>query len=465
MEIQNGTHAVVIGGSMAGMLAARVLSDHFDHVTIIERDELTNTDDYRRGVPQARHLHTLLARGQNILEDFFPGITRQMVDYGAPEASWGENVYSYTVGGWIPVKDYGVYTNTIGRTGIEMLVRRRIGDINNITTRSQQEVTRLLCDGDTITGVEIQSRRDKSTNTLTADLIVDASGRRSNAPGWLQDLGYDAPEETIIDAHTGYATRWYEIPADLELVALLVQARPGEGLYRGGAFLCSDDQHMVVTLLGANGDYPPTDEADFIAFAKSLPTTQLYEIIKDAKPVSQIYGYRGLRNQMRHYEKLNRRPENFLITGDAAIAFNPIYGQGMSSAAMEAEVLHQLLRETDRHDYTGLAARFQKAIVVETAGAWLVSTSEDMRYPDVEGAKPSLQDRFAHRYFDLVAQAMPHDKVVTGKFIEVLNILQSPMALFRPDIVVRVLAANLLHRNKPVPQPPRLKPQLQTGQS
>jgi hypothetical protein len=236
-----------------------------------------------------------------------------------------------------------------------------------------------------------------------------------------------------------------------------VQTRFKEGLYRGGGLLAVEGNRWVVTLLGANGDYPPTDAAGFIEFARSLATPAIYEAIKDAKPISPIYGYRRLENRMRHYERLARRPENFIVMGDAAIALNPIYGQGMTVAGLETLELQKLLRRYDMRHLDGFAAAFQKRLPKVTADAWIMATGEDRRYPDVEGPKPDFITRFSNQYFDWLSMAMPHDNAVTMAFFEAMCLLKpAKRAVLHPRVVLGVMWHNLFDREQKCPAPVRL---------
>lgn len=449
------SHAIVIGGSIAGLFAARVLADRFDRVTVIERDELPQGAEYRPGVPQAHHLHVLLVKGQEVAEELFPGFSQDMLDAGCERGEWGDVNQFLCTGGWTPRFNSGIFGNIGGRVTVEWLVRRRVEALSNVQFLTGREVECLLADEtkSTITGVQVQVRADKSAETHLADLVVDASGRRSKAPEWLAALGYEPPQTTLINAHTGYATRWFKkSPSlELELKAVLVQPRPAEKLYRGAAYMVTENDQIVVTLLGANQDYPPTDEVGFLEFARSLPSPVIYDLVRQAEPISPIYGYRKLENQERHYERLSRRPENFIVTGDAAVALNPIYGQGMTSAAIEALALRDLLQTAKPRDLQGFAAKFQRRLHKVTRGAWLMSTAEDMRYPDVEGGKAGPMLTMIHRYFDMVALAMPHDTVVTKAFIEAMAMLKPPAAaLMRPTIMLRVYRHALFgHRGQP----------------
>jgi 2-polyprenyl-6-methoxyphenol hydroxylase-like FAD-dependent oxidoreductase len=453
------TQAIVIGGSIAGLLAARVLSEYFDQVTIIERDSLPADDAYRPGTPQARHLHTMLIRGEQILCRLFPGFEVDLQRAGAIQARWGLDNRFCTTGGWTPHFDSGYRSFILSRARLEVLVRARVSGLPQVRFLTETDVTGLLASPDKrqVTGVSIRSRVSQAEDQLPAQLVVDASGRNSKASLWLTRLGYPAPEETLIDAHCGYATRWYKRPDHVPMSVLGVQARPAAGLMRGGGLMPVEDQQVVVTLLGGAGDYPPTDEAGFNAYAQSLADPALYEAIQQLTPISPITGYRRLQNRRLHYERLTRQPEHFLVMGDAAAALNPIYGQGMTKAAMEAEVLQSLLRERDVTNLAGLAARFQRKQASVMKGAWMMATGEDMRFPGVEGSKPWLGDRIGHAYMDWVAQAMPSSPLVTKHFFEVMTLLRPAVSMMRPATLVRVIWHNLRvigrGRNTPTLQP------------
>lgn len=440
-------HAVVMGASITGLLAARVLSDTFERVTVIERDRLPESGDFRGGVPQSRHLHTLLIRGQQILDELLPGFSDDLAAAGAPEVEWGVNHLYLTPAGLAQAAPTGLKSNLVTRAELEWLVRRRVMSLPNVRFVSETDVSGLITSADhrDVMGVYIKRRGEQHTTQMLASLVVDASGRKSKLPDWLRELGYDAPSETVVNAHTGYATRWYAIPEQgPHDWAIVLQTRPAQGLYRGGGLMRMEGGRWVVTLLGANGDYPPTDEQGFLEYARSLASPMLYEAIKDAEPITPIYGYRKLENVARHYERLSRRPENLIVMGDAAIALNPIYGQGMSKSAMEALLLRDLLLRT--RSLRGFAARFQKRLPRVSAGAWMMATGEDMRYPAVEGALPSPVMRISHAYLDLVIAAIASEAAIGRAFVQVMNLMKGPTHMLRPDIAAQVFAAALRRR-------------------
>lgn len=453
MNTQNTTHAIIIGGSMAGLLAARVLSDHFDRVTILERDRVPESAEFRNGVPQARHLHTLLAQGQFLMEGLFPGLTAELNTLGAPQLQWGLNSATMTAGGWVKRFDSGITSNVCSRVSLEWLVRQRVKQIANVTILTEQDVDGMLQENSQIVGVNVMSRRDKSTQTLYANLIVDASGRESKMPEWLQTLGYDAPQETIVNANLGYATRWYRIPenVDFDWMTLTILPNLKKGYTRGAGAFIVEDNEMVITLAGTNEDYPPTEEAAFLAFANSLQSPAIADIIPQLEPITPIYGYRRTANRQRHYERLSRLPENFIVVGDAVCAFNPVYGQGMTVATMEALELDKLLKAYDVRNLKGFAGKFQKTLAKTVKNTWLMATGEDLRYPKTIGTKPSAFDRIVQKYVDQVLFVLPHDDVIALAFMEVMNLMKAPASLLYPRIALRVLRHSLFGHGKAQP--------------
>lgn len=441
--------AVVIGGSMAGLLAARVLSDHFEQVTLIERDAFPEGPEFRKGVPQSRHLHVLLARGRQIAERLFPGIGSDLLAAGAEPVDIAESGYWLTPAGLAPRFRSGFAMLTCSRNLIEWAVRRRVGRLDNVCFLERTAVTGLLpTPGNRIAGIRMRPRNEKAApeQTLRADLIVDASGRGSKAPRWLSDLGHQPPQETTINAHPGYATRIYqrprELPGDWKIVFL--QAAPPE--YRRGGYLFPvEGGRWVCSLVGLGGDYAPTDEADFLEFARSLRSPILHDAIKDLEPASPIYGYREVANRRLHYGSLQHRPSNFLVTGDAACSFNPVYGQGMSAAAIDAEVLESCLAQTGNG--ARLSATFQKRLAKATDAPWMLATGEDLRVNETEGRTPGLSTRLLHGYMDRVLALSMEDLAVRRTFLEVFGMTRQPSALFDVSIVAKALRQSFRREN------------------
>jgi len=442
-------HALVIGGSMAGLLTARVLSERFERVTIVERDHFPEGPTFRKGVPQSRHLHVFMMRGRMISDRLFPGLNEELEEAGAVSVDSANDFEWLTPAGFAPRFPSGLPVLMCSRELLEWTIRARVAALPRVSFLEKTEVTGLLPtpDGKGIAAVEIRSRAAKDDvesqgPLLRADLVVDASGRNSNASKWLEALGYAPPEETYVNSHLGYASRTYRHPErfDRDWKGLNAQAAPPE-FTRGGVLLPLEGNRWMVTLSGVGGDYPPTDEAGFMDFARSLRTPLLYEAIRDAEPLGGISGYRDTENRRRHYEKLSRQPNNFLVTGDAACAFNPVYAQGMTTAALGAETLEACLREQRAADgnYAGLSKRFQKKLAKVNSASWLLATGEDFRARGVEGGRATFATRLTHRYMDRVLALSLRDTDVRQAFLEVFHMLKPPTALFGPSIVAKVL--------------------------
>ena len=459
-----GEEAVVIGGSMAGLLAARALADHFPRVTIIERDTLPDGPAFRKGVPQSRHLHVLLARGRAVLGQLFPDIDEELLAAGAVPVEWPRDVLWLTPRGWCERFTTDIEILCASRELLEWSVRRRVAALDPVRFLQGHEVTGLVASPDKrkVTGVRLRARPTAGevdpVETLAAALVVDASGRLSHAPDWLAELGYERPAETRINPFLGYASRFYAMPADARTEGriLYLQGEPKRNS-RSGALFQVEGNRWIVTVAGVGRDYPPTDEAGFLAFARSLRSPLIYEAIKDAEPLGPIHGYQRTENQRRFYEKLARRPERFLVTGDALCAFNPIYGQGMTAAAHGALVLDRLLRERGG-ELTGLPQRFERELMTMNAAAWLMATGEDLRYPTTEGGQRNLQTRLTHRYLDRVIGAATRDRRVNLAFSNVLQLVAPPTDLFKPAVLVPALLHGGAGPVDRLPAPPHISP-------
>ncbi len=434
--------AVVIGGSMAGLLAARALSGQLNRVTLIERDRFPEGPTFRAGVPQFRHAHVLLGQGLAILERLFPGITAELRTAGAEPVEWPRDVLWLTSAGWSRRFRSDRTLLCASRELIEYAVRRRVLALPNVVVRQRSEAVSLLADGGSAAGLRLRDRETATESELQANLVVDASGRDSHATAWLEELGFGQTTESRIDPLLGYASRVYAPPAGHAADWKLMLLQPDVTCGRGGLLLPIEGGRWIVTLAGLGRDYPPTDDEGFLAFARSLRSPSLYEAIKDATPLTPIHGYRRTENQRRYFERLPRWPEGFIVLGDAACAFNPVYGQGMTVAAVEALLLARKLSEQRRRpdgNLTGFAKRFQSLVAQKDADVWLLATSEDLRYPTTEGAKADLKTRFLHRYFDRLVRVSTANATVSKAFVDVLQLEASPASLFLPRVLLPVL--------------------------
>ena len=447
-----GRHAVVLGGSLAGLLAARVLSDHFEEVTLIERDLYPETTEVRRGIPQANHVHGLLLRGRQVLEDLFPGLQDEMIAAGVPLVDMANEIAWYTRAGWGIRFPSEMKVLAFTRPVLDLHVRRRLSSNPHVKIMDNTDVLRLIpgADKKRLAGVLICPRSSKSdrrvARELRADLVIDTTGRGSRAPRWLNDLGYVIPEETVVDAHLGYASRLYRIPDDFQRdwKCAYVQSAPPKR-NRGAILFEVEGNRWLVTLTGGARDYPPSDEVGFLDFARSLPVSIIYDAMRAAEPITPIKTYRGTENRLRHFDRAKDLPENFLLLGDAVCAFNPVYGQGMTTAALGALTLRNILLADA--SVRGLSRRFQKRLGKVNKAPWLLATGEDYRYPETSGHGATLMTKFMHRYMNHVIELATKSVAVRHVLLRAFSMLVPPTALFHPRISFRVLYRMLVYEN------------------
>ena len=449
VSITDSNSAIVIGGSITGLVAARILLEHFDKVTILERDRLPEQPEFRQGVPQSLHVHALLAKGKEVLEQLFPGLGNELVAHGALETDVVADWRYLFANGWAPEFHSGITLITCSRNLLENCIRQRLSEYQKLEFLEAHQAIGLLLGDDhqSITGVKLRSQGDQ-VSSLSARLVVDASGRNSRTPQWLENLGYPKPQETVINSFLGYASRWYQKAPEFTASwkGVILTAKP-QDYRRSGVLYPVEDDTWIVTLAGIGKDYPLTDEADFLEFARSLRSSEIYETIKNAQPISPIYAYRRTENRFRHYEKLKQFPENLIVMGDAACSFNPVYGQGITVATLAgltlADCLQQQKIEQTSHNFVGLSRRFQKHLAKVNEVPWLMATSDDLRWSTTIGAKPDLKMRLMHKYIEKVIHCACYDNYVYQTFMEVAHMLEQPTALFSPKVLFKVLSEEL----------------------
>lgn len=470
------TRAVVIGASVAGLLAARVLADTVDEVVLVERDELPDGALPRPGVPHAVHAHILLRRGYLELMRLYPAFDRHLAEAGAVPVDLTRDGVYITPGGEAPRFTSSLRSRAASRVLFEAVLRELTLQRSNVRVLGGHEVLGLIGDAAGVRGVRVRRRatptspektrapeapqtREESgvpeapeaaevtgagVEELSAWLVVDASGRNSRTPALLREIGGPALDESVVDASLRYATRIYRVPQRrLDWKILLVRDRPPMGTRGGGVFPLEGDR-WVVTLGGAGADHPPTDEAGYLEFSRTLISSRLFEAIRDAEPLTPIRGWARTANRWRHVEKVEHWPAGFALLGDSLCALNPVYGQGMSVAAMEARVLDEWLGSP------AVASAMQAARPPDTAGLvrslartarlpWFMATAEDAVVPGVQGAPhPGFLGRLAGRYLDEIHLNAARDRQTLRRFTEVSQLVRPPIALLDPVVVWRV---------------------------
>jgi 2-polyprenyl-6-methoxyphenol hydroxylase-like FAD-dependent oxidoreductase len=433
-----GHRAAVIGGSMAGLLAARVLSDHFADVVLLERDVFPGDASDRKGVPQGRHAHALLSSGRQTLEDLFPGFATELIGKGGlridlKQVRWFDN-------GGYQARATGIHALAASRPFLESHVRSRVGAIPNVRMVDATDVDSLVMSADNARVEGLRTRRvGGQEEEIACQLTIDAGGRGSQTPAWLAAAGYTKPIKEVINVGLAYSTRIFKrTPGDLDgdLAVIVPSAPPGR---RGAAALPLEHDRWMVTLFGMLGDHPPTDAQGYIDFARSLPAPDIYNLVSNAEALTAPLPFKYPASCRRRYEKLERFPDGYLVFGDAICSFNPVYGQGMSVAALQARTLAACLNA----GIEGLAGRFFTAAAKVVDNPWLMAVGGDLRYPDVEGPRTAMGN-FVNWYLGKLQIASRKDPALTLAFHTVANLLADPPTLLRPNIAYRVARGNLL---------------------
>ncbi|RAY17134.1 hypothetical protein DPM19_02970 [Actinomadura craniellae] len=431
-------HAVVIGGSIGGLLAARVLGEHFARVSVLDRDALPDESVPRRGVPQGHHTHGLLARGCEILDDLFPGLTADLVAGGAIECDMQDDCAWYNDGRRLHPAPSPLRGLAVSRPRLEQYLRTRVAALPGVEIHQRREAVGLIADAERrgIRGVRFLpagAAPGTEPADLPADLVVNATGRGNRGAVWLGSLGYDLPVEEHVDSGLVYVTREYRYrPGDTDMTAIL--AAHGPAAPRGGFAIRAEGDRWLITLLGMGDDVPPADPQGYERFAARLSVPDIHHLVERLEPLGPPRRMRIPTSIRRRYERLDRFPAGYVVFGDALCQFNPSYGQGMTVAACEAVALRECLRAgTD-----GLARRFFPKAARIINVPWDMAVGGDLRFPAIEGNR-TPRVRLLNAYIARLHRAAESDPVVGNAFLHVTNLVAPPQSLFAPGILARVL--------------------------
>ncbi len=438
MTSKGPSHAVVLGGSAAGLFAARVLADHAERVTLVERDDLPDAAEHRKGTPQSRHANNLLPRVMEFLEARFPGFTDELEQAGAVPVADDVRV---TIRGTRFVRTHGApATSLLTRPLLDALLRRRVRGLANVTTITGCDVVGLSVDASRrVTGVQI-SRGDRE-ESLAADLVVDAMGRGTRARRWLVELGW--PEPPVIEVHSNvrYATRLFARgPGDLDGDKLLL-ITPTAEIERGAVAFAVEGDRWLVTLFAYGGDAPPTELAAFRAYARTLVSPDLGELIANAPALGDAASYVYPSACLRRFDALHALAEGYVCLGDALCHLNPSYGSGITSAALQAEALAEALAS----GRDSLPRRYYARAVVAASRAFNPTWSADLDLPSVL-APPSPVPPPIRLYLARAMRVAGHDAQVALAIRRIIGLLDAPPSLLRPAIALRVLLGARGHR-------------------
>ena len=343
-----GQRAVVAGGSIAGLITARVLSEYFDQVVVLDQDKIEDRPVVHKSVPQGHHLHVLLHGGLRAVSSLYPSFTEDLRRLGATRIASGRDAVWYLPDGKAYNQTGSVRTPIdsdlegycASRGLLEFVIRRSTTATSNIRIEYGAAVRALICRDGRVRGV-----RSADARSIEADLVIDATGRGHRARQWLASAGYSPPEETAIGLDTAYSTANFRRPDSFAGEPLIFITGPAPHFTRRGYVITIENGTLLVSLIGRFGDFPPTDKEGFLAFAKELHSDLAYRIIKNGEQLTPIAHQRFASSVQRHYERMKPCPEGFLVIGDALCHFNPIYAQGMSAAAKQAVILQEILSE------------------------------------------------------------------------------------------------------------------------
>ncbi|GII88632.1 FAD-binding monooxygenase [Sphaerisporangium siamense] len=433
-------HAVVVGAGMGGLLAARVLGESFDRVTVLDRDALPGEGVPRRGVPQGHHAHGLLSRGREILDELFPGLLDDLVAAGAVPCDIQRDVHWYNDGLLLRPASSRLRGLSVSRPLLERYVRSRVEALPGVVIQDRREVVEpVAVRPGVVTGVRVarpgRPGEPGEFEEIEADLVVNATGRGNRGTEWLRRLGYEPAAEERVDSRLVYVSREYRRrPGDAEVVAMIVGH--GTAVPRGGVALSGEGDRWLVTLYGMGDDIPPTDPDGYHRFAARLPVPDLHRLLERLEPLGDPRLMRIPVSVRRRYERLRRFPEGYLVFGDALCQFNPTYGQGMTVAACEAVALRECLAAPGGRD--GLARRFHGRAARIIDVAWDISVGGDLRFPSVEGPRP-LRLKLLNAYIARLHVAAGADPAVGHAFLSVANLQAPPQRLLSPGVLARVL--------------------------
>lgn len=439
-----GKIAVVNGGGISGMIAARVLSDFFESVIVIEQDGTTDTKKPRKFAPQGHHVHLMLGKGTDLLEDLFPGFVDDLEKLGAYRFNFYRGWKWFHYGSWRrrdELEDSG-YVQT--RPLLEYNLRRRTEAVSNIRFEYGSIVTGYLSrnQGKSVHGIRVRNVSHIEYN-LEADLVVEAGGRNGKVMDFLSEINAPLPAEELREVRPGYTSLHFEhinrMGDDWDVMIVHPHAPHSS---KAGFIFHIEDDHWHVSLGGNLVEETPDNLQSFLDYAKQLDSPAIYEAIKDARPINEITSIRIPAYRRRYFEKIKNPPERLIVVGDSYAVVNPIYGQGMMLAALEIDAFRNLLRKRSLNNrgLDGLTKEYFRDAGKWVDNAWLILASLDLSYPQFRD-KRGLIINILIWYIDRLMKKCAYDEKIFAAFNKVFHFRKRALYLLRPEIFFRVLFA------------------------
>ncbi|MEE5152538.1 FAD-dependent monooxygenase [Pseudomonas alliivorans] len=440
-------HAVVIGGSVTGCLTAAVLARRFERVTVIEKSDFHDETAPRQSIPQEHHVHLLLLRGKQIIEGIFPGILSALEEGGAQVADLGHDVKWFQSGRWKNRYRSGINAHYCSRRLIDNQLRRCLKSVPQVDILSGTRVTRIEFAGDSdqrhVRGVLIDDGTGE--RSLSCDLLVDASGRGTHLPSWLKEAGFGTVQNSVVKTELGYASRIYRrVPAFAEQWQVMLVLPKAPVQRSMGVISPIEGDRWMVTTGGWFGHFPGKDPDDFLQALANLPVPDIHDVIREAEPLSEVFTFKMPGSRRTHYDRLDHWPEGLLVAGDALSSMNPLYSQGMTIAALEADCIDSRLEALLEGSLS--CHQLQGLLCAVVDGAWNMATTEDFRFPETSGER-TWRTRFEHWYGAGLGRLSANNRRALETQIGVTNLVVEPGRLYAPAIASRIALNALLPWN------------------
>ncbi|MFJ3219602.1 FAD-dependent oxidoreductase [Kitasatospora sp. NPDC086801] len=431
--------AVVIGGGLAGTVAAWALRGSAERIVVVERDRYPAEPTFRAGVPQGRHAHLVLEAGHRALEEMMPGIKQELAEAGATRVAVSGDLKWLSSAGWMAQYPAQLAFLSCTRPVLDKAVLDRVRAEPSIEFLEGVDVVGLLGSARTVTGVKVRDRGPErgEVREIPAELVVDAAGRATAMPDWLAELGHPPVPEERVDAGVAYSSRLFHRPAgvDIGYKAIYLQTKAPDAP-RLGVLLPVEGDRWIVSVAGMRGAEPEPGEAGFTKQLALLRDPSIREALQQAEPAGEVRGFAPGPGIRRHYER--SAPDGLVVVGDAASTFNPVYGQGVTVALFCAQALR---RTALRHGGIGHATArdARREIAAASKNPWVMSCTEDVRFAATTGGPSGALLAFQHRFLDKVLAGAAHDPAVTAAFHEVMSLVAPPTLLFRPSLLAAIL--------------------------